>query len=327
MKRWVLKYYFIFAFILLSLSNCSYAENFLVLKYAAYEGESLKNIVLTFFKPGTQLSEANNSLLVTMKKNPSITSWNPIKSDIIFKLYLDPKITDLPKYNSYSIRYKEKDIHHINIFSMPSIGFFSQSNNNGYTVKYNQISMLSLGLNYLYAPYKSVFNMSASFYYSTISSTSNQIVSGDNVTVDIPAEYGGNIYAIYKPDRNPLSFYSGLDIESFSSFNLENILNKSVVTIDTNNILYATAGLNYRPTNFEKYLFKFSVSKSVVSSYSSALSSNQKVNISGMKIITFLSYQINDKWSLSAMFKVHSFSGDNDLSIKRLGLGLGYSFF
>lgn len=308
-------------------SNILYAANYLTIRHSAVAGDSLKAITLSFLKDNVKPPEANRSLVLTMKNNPKIKNWNPFIKNETFKLYLDPSIVDLKKYNAAYQALKQKDLHHLSIFSMPSIGYFTQSNNTGFTVKYNQISMFSIGMAYLYTPYKGPVNVSASFYYSSISSTTNQLgTAATSTSVNIPNEYGFNIYANLS-NKDALSFYAGVDYESFSSFNLETILNTGSVIIDTNNVLYATAGVNYRPGFMEKLLLRFSLSKSIFTTYSSEVDVTNKVTISGLKMLFYVNYKINDKWSVAAMFKNHDFSGENDLSINRIGLGLNYSFF
>lgn len=322
-----MKYFLLFISFFLVCPNFSHAGTYLTMKYSAKKGESLKSIVIYFLKEGTPPVRANESLSLTMKKNASIKTWNPLASDVRFKLYLDPAIVDLKKYNTYYLMDKEKDVHHLSLSSMPSFGQFSQSNNNGYNVKYNQISFLSLGLGYLYTPFKRPYNVSASFYYSTISPTSNQISSGGSTSVDIPGEYGLTVYGVYKPEFSQFSFYTGLDFESFSSFNIQNILSNNTIVIDTNNVYYLTVGINFKPNFMEKLSLKLSLSKSFFTSYSSDLSSGSKVQLSGIKILAFLNYQLDEKWFINTMYKSHSFSGDNDLSINRLGVGVSYLLF
>ena len=283
--------------------------------------------MLYFIKDGVPPDYSNDSIKLTIRKNPSIKSWNPFVEDVKFKLYLSPEIVNLKKYNGYYIEAKERDVHHLSVFTMPSIGFYNQSNNNGYSVKYNQISLLSLGIGYRYTPYKKSYEMSASLYYSAISSTSNQISRTGNSSVDIPGEYGGNLYGIYRPEVSQFSLFSGIDYESFSSFNLQYVLNNDVVVVDTNNIVYLTLGFDLHPNFMEKLSLRMSLSKSIFSNYSSANSSTTKVNISGIKYMLFINYMFNEKWSAGAMFKGHSFSGDNDLSIQRFGAGVTYTFF
>lgn len=327
MRKSALKYLFLSISLLLCCSNFAHAANFLTVKYAAKGGDSLKSIVIYFFKEGTNPVDANESLKVTMKQNPSIKQWNPLAKDTTFKLYLDPKITDLKKYREYFIKNKQSDTHHIVLSTMPSIGFYSQSNKNGYVVKYNQISLVSMGATYLYTPFVSPYHMSASLYYSMISSTSNQISSGTTKEVDIPAEYGLNVYGIYAKRNSQFQYYAGLDYENFSSFNIQNIITNDSVSIDSNTVYYLTAGLNYKPRAIEKLSVKLAVSKSIISKAEPGLAASTPAELSGIKYILFLNYSFNEKWSANAMFKGHNFSGDNDLSVNRVGIGVSYQLF
>lgn len=327
-----MKFIFLSIFIFFTSFNYSYAANYISLDYSAKAGESIKSIMLYFYKDrmslsgiseASILSQANEAIVLTMNKNPLIRSWNPLIYDVEIKLYLDPSLVDFKKV----IKYKQKDAHHFSLSSMPSFGQFSQSNNAGFNVKYDQISYFSIGIGYLYTPYKNPFHMSASIYYSTISPAANQVSNVGAASVDIPAEYGGNLYGIYKPESIQFSFYSGIDFERFSSFNMQNILNNSTIAIDTNSIYYITAGLNFKPNFLEKVVFKVSFSRSIFSDFSSTLNSSSKVKLSGLRMLAFITYRLDNKWSFNFMYKGHSFSGDNDLSIKRVGAGISYYLF
>lgn len=353
--------------LLLLFSNPSLAEDFLQLKYSAKTGDSLKKIVVSFLKPGVPPVKANNSLILTMKQNSGIKIWNPLAADTVFDLYLDKEIVDLAKYDAFAklaqeikpvVAEKEKIVekekvvekvvekvaekekvaevesakkpgtnHHLNVFTMPSFGSFTQENSKGYSVSYNQISPLSLGLGYGYAPAGGLFQASASFYYSTILAVSNHLSSGENADVAVPGEFGGNGYGLYKPSSSQFSYFAGFDLESFSVFNMQNISTNNTIVIDNIKVYYATLGANYIPRAMDKFLLKLSFAKSVVSTYTPALAAGTPVEISGYKILLFMNYQITEKWSVSAMLKSHNFSGDNALTINRLGLGVSYFIF
>jgi opacity protein-like surface antigen len=303
----------------LTLTGDCFANNFLVVMYPVKAGDSLKQIVLKFMKEGVPQSAANDSLIVTMKKNPQIKKWNPFLSDAVFKLYLDPKIVDLKAYNKYYTEINEQYVHHFALFTTPSIGFFSQSDSGGYTLKYNQISYINLGGTYLYTPYQKMFHMSMSFYYSTISSTTNQTNSDSSSTVNIPSEYGANVYALYNSDSR-FTFYGGIDYEKFSIFNLQQLQADNVVSVDDMNVFYATLGMKYTAKFNEKLNFK-----SLTSTVSS--SNSTKVSLSGIKVLVGMNYNFNEKWSLNSFLKNHNFDGDNTLTITRFGVGASYNFF
>lgn len=328
LNKLTLRYFLLSISIYLCFPNFSLAENYLVVEYISKDGDSINSIILPFFKPGIPPSNLDESLAQTTKNNPEIKNWDQLTAGQKIKIYLDPSIADLKKYHAYYENGRELNAHHFVVFSMPSIGYFSQSNNSGYSLTYKQISLLSLGCGYLYAPPKNSLNLSSSFYYSTISATTNNVSNASNggsSSVQIPGEYGGNIYAIFKQKLEKFSFYSGIDIENFSSFNIENILNQDNIIIDTNTLIYLTGGLNFNPVAIDNLEFKFSLSKSILSNYSSTLTTSQKITLSGIKTLLFINYKLNPKWSINSMFKAHYFSGDNDLSINRFGMGITYT--
>lgn len=302
------------------------AAEFQVIKYNAQKGESLKTIFLLFLKKDLVPARANPSIALTLKKNNHIKKWNPLKENVVFDLFIDGTILDTNKLKDFLSKNNVQTNHHLSLFSMPSIGFFSQSNSSGFSVKYNQISFLSLGLSYSYSPAYSFWSYQCSAYYSSIAAASNQI-NGVGGSVDIPAEYGANIYVNYNLKNTQTQFYTGLDLENFSSFNLESIVTNGDVGIDNHNIYYVTLGSTIKLKNLEGMSVKASLSKSVVSTYQSSVNSNQKLEISGFKFMTMFSYQISEKWSTHLLFKSHSLSGDNKLQINRFGIGMQYLLF
>lgn len=307
-------------------TSFSYAEDFLTVNYSAKAGDSLKNIVLSFIKEGVPPVKANSSLVTTMKKNPDIKAWNPLKNDSVFKLYLDPTIVNQKRFDDYFASVKKGIEHSLALSTIPTIGYFEQSNPQGISVNYTQISLLNLGMNYFYRPNYTEFGLSSGLYYATIVETKNEL-STETATVEIPADYGFNVYADYLPKNSQFSYFGGIDFESFSTFHLATIPTVEEIEIDSNKIIYITAGLNYRPGFLEDALLRFSLSNSMVSNYSSTSTSTEEVKISGIKFIIYADYQFSESWSLSGHIKGQRFNGDNELSVNRLGLGLTYKLF
>ena len=188
------------------------------------------------------------------------------------------------------------------------------------------MSLVSLGVGYIFTPFNSLYSLNSSFYYSTVSSPSNQ-VNNSSSSIEIPGEYGLTFYGVYSPIKSQVSYFGGIDFESFSSFNLQNITTNGAITIDNNTITYLTAGFNFRPDFINKLNLKLSYSKSLISTYTSAAATDNDVKISGFKFSISTSYQLNKNWSVNAIFKSHNFGGDNDLSISRFGLGVSYLIF
>jgi hypothetical protein len=180
-------------------------------------------------------------------------------------------------------------------------------------------------------PQGSDFGISASIYYSYLLPTTSKGADGTTPPnkVSIPPELGGNLYGLFPIQEWPI-LYGGLDIEKFSSFNLDGIVNENIVYIDRNTILYITAGIIKKISEGNSsYTFKFSLSKSIMGTFENGNPDplSQKTILSGYKIMAFTSIKMSPDWSTDMMVKYHSFSGDITLSTMRIGVGLTYSGF
>lgn len=116
------------------------------------------------------------------------------------------------------------------------------------------------------------------------------------------------------------NIYGGVDFERFSTFNLEEIIDGSETTIaiKTNQILYVTGGIGLKFSIFSPINIKVSMSKGVVAT--------GKFN--GTKFLFYMNQKLGKKFWYHIIYKQHVLSGGkSDLTVGRLGVGLGMSLF
>lgn len=241
--------------------------------------------------------------------------------------------TDLNSTTEYDHLFSKTDIEpdaipeikqSLGIFYMGSRGSFDETTTSGSALSSEQNSNLSFGINYGRTKQHSTY--SGSLYLSLLS-TEDNTNGNDTSTVSIPPEWGGNFY--YRNKRNPYfaPLFYGIDLENFSTFNTDEFFQGETVTTRQHMILYATFGYDYwAKVSSGELLFKASLARSFYTSSSreSTLSSEQ---FSGWRIMTYVNYQPKGKLFYHFMYKRHLLEGPTELTIQRIGLGFGYSFF
>ncbi|MFZ9000508.1 MAG: hypothetical protein ACO20H_04350 [Bacteriovoracaceae bacterium] len=166
--------------------------------------------------------------------------------------------------------------------------------------------------------------LSGSYYSSHLTGTTENELGE---SVKIPTETGMNFYYNKASNSPGLSFYGGVDKETFSTFNIDELQSGEELAVRNHDITYITAGLSHFFFLFNKtFLFKGSISRSIFSSMSPESSLSDK-SYSGIKFITYLNYIYSDQYAFFAFWKNHNLSGATDVSINRLGLGLSITFY
>jgi hypothetical protein len=319
-------------YIILNLIFCRSisAEQFYTLEYKTKAGDTFSSILKSFVKDNIKLTSKSVTVLITLNKNAQVKNWSKLPPEQKIKLYFAKSDLNLEKYNAY--KYKdERLVQQISITFLPSSGYFKQSKNGSAAIKYRQVSPAALNLNYRYQPNFSKYSFNSGLYFSYLlptSSASDSNISGEN-KVNIPPEIGGNFYVEYKFNKTNYLFYSGIDAEKFSSFNVDAITTTNQLYIDQHSVIYFTVGILKKISLNNKIMVaNLSMATSVLTTYNSGsptLQSNEK--ITGYKITGNLSYELTPKFFISSLAKYQSFSGDMFFSSLRLGLGLGYNFF
>lgn len=215
-------------------------------------------------------------------------------------------------------------------FLTVSKGTFNESltsNNETATITSTQNSPISFGVGaaYFYRP-RNTF--SGSIYFSRLTGS---VAEDTGAELDIQTEIGTNIYYNYSFPSYTLSLYSGFDYEQFSTYNTDEILEGSTTyKVRKHNIGFVTAGVGKSfSVATHKFLFKASISKSITSSSSElpATTNNGSDTYSGIKYILYLNYKASSNFLVHAIYKQHLLDGPTDLSILRIGVGVGYKFF
>ena len=214
------------------------------------------------------------------------------------------------------------------IFYAFSFGQFSEKIA-GAKVESSQNSPFTIGASLNYK-FNDQFSYSGSGYFSKFNSVDSKSseVSNFSKTSDIPWEYGFTSYLEYPGMKYFIKPYLGLDFESFSTFNTDELNNNSSVGVEmrTHYFLYATVG-GYMLTNIanRRGIFKASISTNLTSA-SSRESTVSNEDFNGQKFILFFATNVWKNWGASIMYKRHMMSGPTDLTISRFGLGVTYRF-
>lgn len=206
------------------------------------------------------------------------------------------------------------------------IGFYSLSNGDfketiGSEVEATstQNSPVTLGV---MSKIKSTTNERVGYSLSLYFSKLDGGVASNSDKVNIPLEYGSNFYWDYRYNSK-FNFYSGLDLERFSTFNIEDLNQGEDLRTREQMITYVTLGLS---SNFivkdKRFFYKASVSQSIFSQ-----SNVNDGNYSGNKLMLFLTAHVYKNIFASAFYKQHLLSGLSELSVSRYGFGIGYRFF
>ena len=144
---------------------------------------------------------------------------------------------------------------------------------------------------------------------SGVSNTPEVTRTADNVT--IPLEYGTTSYIEYRELYLDIKPYAGFDIESFSTFNLDEVKADPSRALDvrTHQFLYATVGALTLTKFFKRpTLIKSSLSTTVLSGSSrKSLESDQ--DFTGMKFMFFFATKIKNRWGASFLYKQHILDG------------------
>ena len=175
-----------------------------------------------------------------------------------------------------------------------------------------------------------LLSYSGSTYWSMLNAAApvSKETTINSSVADIPWEYGFTSYLEYSGFNFPFKPYFGFDLESFSTFNTDEIaVNQNTrVEARTHVFTYATVGVSYFSMAFDRpFLFKGSISKNFTSS-SSRPSTQTDEDFNGEKFILFFATRIKGNWGASFLYKRHMMDGPTDMTISRYGLGVSYRF-
>jgi hypothetical protein len=272
--------------------------------------------------------------------NPQITSWDaiPLYSNIYveypYPAYISfpyaPKLVQGTNYNVLNSD-AETPIGNRNytmyaMYTASSGNFEEEIKTEQGFIKSNQNSLLSLGLGTTFFLDKTNRMISSSVYWSKLQASK---LKGDNLPsgedFDTKDEIGFNIYYQQLTSWNGLSFYAGADYEKFSTFNTSAFLTGENLALNQNTIIYATVGA--ARTFFigdYKLLMKTSFSQSIKSDTTSLVPEEK---FEGQRFTLFGSIKGESQFTYHLLYKRHMLEGPTNLTINRIGIGLGFVIF
>lgn len=329
-----------------AISN-AYALSYHTFKYTVEKNDSFASVLKKFVIDTAIINAKTPLTKKTIKENPNIKDWNHLPANEIIRLSISDNFLDLEKYKAYQSKMQYQENVKItaiannrefeknkpapdsyptgikgSVFTMSSLGNYEQKANNE-SISFQQNSPMTLGGAFSYYTQNKLYSFSTSVYLSYLSTSVNSQTTG---TISPPLEKGGNFYGEYRTDKYNMTFYSGLDLENFSALNLRSFQLNNKVYLDSITASYLTLGVTRPFTLFNKKFFtKISVSKSLMTTYKSADQNAEKY--SGSKFLFYLNYKLNDKFYLHSLIKYHTMSGPSDLTIFRIGVGVGYNLF
>ncbi len=309
-------------------------NKFYRIPYTIKNGDTFASIIKKLVKLNSVIDGNTRMVKKTIKSNSNITDWDNLPPGEDIFLYVSPIYVDRSKLSLYMktfnknetqiTKFKAKVQRRINtsIFYMASIGQFTQESPSLGSITFNESSPASVGFATSFFPKKSHFGGSASAYYSYILPAANNI---NQTEVEVPAEFGGNLYLDYELINRSFNIYGGIDYERFTTFDLETSQTQGLIELNDNSVIYATFGASKFFYFLNRSWFsKLSLSKSLASSLSSDLS-NPPEPYDGMKYLLYLNTKVSKKFFAHALLKIHMMSSDDDLTTIRFGMGIGYS--
>lgn len=271
--------------------------------------------------------------------NPHITTWNeiPLFSNIYveypYPVHIShPYAERLIAEKNYNVLNSDAETpigtNKFTVFAMytASAGNFEeQLTTQTGSISSTQNSPLSLGLGTTIFLDKTNRMLTSSIYWSSLRASE---LSGEGVasgTIDAKPEIGYNLYYQQLTPWAGISLYGGMDYEQFSTFNTTAFIDGQPLALNQNKIFYGTVGAG--KTFFwgdQKILFKGSLAQSLKSDTSSE---NTLDKFEGQRLLLFASVKGESRFTYHIIFKRHMLEGPTNLTINRIGAGIGFVLF
>lgn len=330
--------------LLFAIAQNAFASEYVKIPYVVEKGDTFGKTLRLFVKDNVILNSKSLSIIETRKRNPQIATkegWNLLKSGDQVELVLEKNIVDRHKlkeylnkkqntYANYPAEYTESSDEYKrfrgSIFYAASMGSFRQSSDVYPSVDFQQNSLLTLGASFSYFPKKSPWS------YSFYGTSSKLKATGSNLNsenVSVPDELNVAFTAGYYARQYETRFFGGMDYDSFSTFNLPGVEIEDKIYIDKNNIYFITLGLAKNLRVFDKNFYsRFSLSKSLASSYSSKVDYPQNGKLDGYKFLFYSTFRLSSDFYLNASLQYNMMTAkDYDLNMYRVAIGVGYILF
>lgn len=321
------------------------ALSFYSLDYKIKPGDDFASIIKQFAKPDAIINSKSPMIHKIRSSNPQVKNWRKLKIGQNIKFFITPDVIDMKKFKIYKGKLlaakrlkKKKKLEEekrkkklamrpsglkSSIFYMTSAGSFTQNSaSQAVNIDFSQNSPYTFGLSGLFYPKEKPYSFNASIYYSNLSASASNL----SQAVEVPAEIGLSMYMQHDLYKKKFSYYGGFDYESFSTFNTGLLASGGSIKVDENKVLYLTAGVSKVFKVFTLPIFsKLSFSKSVSTSTSPAPGGVvPSKKYSGYKVMSYFNYKFHKRWFTHTLFKYHSMSGPDELSVFRYGIGFGF---
>ena len=327
--------------------NDAFAGRYYKFRYFVEEKDSLARIIQKFTHKKASVNADDSMVRLTIRENEKIKNWKNFKKIKSFWLYilmnkgnkkqilsyikLQRKLNRI-RIRKYKKRQKElqkildaqewqygKRLTLFGFYTM-SVGTFDESLSTDAEISTTQSSPITLGGG---LAWRLSLNgsISSSFYYSKLEANTNEATGQE---IDIPNELGLTAYYQYNIPYIRSSIYGGLDYETFSTFNLDEVFNLgSDLAVQENKILWYTLGVAkfFQTDSIGNFLFKGSYSTSI------SENTNRSIPYTGNKFILYLNWKPGDELLYHVLYKQHDLVGSTQLTVKRYGIGIGWTFY
>lgn len=310
------------------------------------KGDDSAQLIASEFLPSHKMQYGDNvnEYIKDLKKwNPQITNWDHIPEGS--ELYIDVPITPhigfqyAPKLGKKNVKpvsefledtQKDNSKNQLKLLTMVTLSqaSFKETVSSGslgsgnFESTQNSPMTIGLGANYLLNGVKDLLSTSAYWSYISPSNLSGNSLPDQQVRPS--PEIGANLYYQSFLKRLKFSIYEGIDFEKFSTLNTKHFAAGDNLAVYSNNIVFATIGLGEIFYFLgRKTLLKISISQTIFSRSSGTSDDAFK----GQRALIFASIRGVDKFSYHLLYKRHMLKGPTNLTIDRIGIGLGYEFF
>lgn len=322
--------------LLMSGLNFAHAADFYNFNYTVRDGEDFPSILKKFVKPTAIITKSSPTIVKTTESNPRVGDWRNLEQGSVIALYINQEDFDLEQFESYVLANKEsfnpvmrerrvQNDYKTSVYYMASYGSFTQEKEGIANIDYYQNSPITLGLESAYQIKDTQYAVSGNVFYSKMKASIENI---ENKKVDIPSEYGVNVYMNYAMEKPEITLFAGLDYENFYSFNMNELKVNRSVSLDETKAAYLTLGVKKYFKVYDRELTaRASLSKTISTTSTSDSPIAEALDYDGMKINVNLDYQFTDRFYFKTQFKYHSIEGSSNLNSVKFGFGVGYVLF
>lgn len=326
-----MKYLSTISLSLIILSTTVLADEYLYLR-------NEPNCRLKAYKNGAMVSTTNNNLFnKPLSLRQFETHPNYVRFEVDNQIYIaNSACVYLSKaVNTPTINLSHNELEQFAIpgnFKLFTMFTLSQGNfddrlisrNAGTKIQQNSPMTFGLASNYLLNDTGQMIN--SSFYLSFLRTA--QIADSTGITGQtsaLPNEIGANLYFQSHVSQFHFSVYEGIDFEKFSSFNTKEYIEQgSDLLLNSNSIIMGTIGIG---ETFSLGTYAISTKLSVSQILKSTSNSPSGDTFTGQRILFFASLMGQNKFSYNFLYKRHMLKGPTQLTVDRVGFGLGYELF